>query len=170
MGITLWSGSDLLGEADIAESRGLGARFLVHMGVFLPTDAFARVWPALERMNRVTAEWAAVQARLDPATTADAMRDHLREQVTGGKLSAMTHARDAVAALALELRDESGRAVSCVSISVTECDPYAAYPVDAVEDADTDESARRPQVATRTFMLAATTAPTALPIVVRTAT
>lgn len=149
MKVTLWCGSELLGEADLSESRPLPPRHLVHMGTLLPTDAFARVWPALDQLNRANAAWVAEFAHLDQPMTPEGLRAHVRERGRAEELSGVSQARDAVAALALELRDESGRAISCDTISVGEWDLFATGPFDAAERAEAEAEAQRQQIVTR---------------------
>jgi hypothetical protein len=123
MTFSLWRGDELLGHAQLSEVTNLSVRAVVMSGPFVPTVAFADVWPTFQVWNRCGAELnSGIGSITVPDMSPEAFRAQLFALVPDALFRASREAELAVSALGLELRDEAGQVVPDASVQVDHLD------------------------------------------------
>ena len=109
MTFSLWTAAGLLGHAQLSEVTGIPTRAPVMNGPFLPSAAFADVWPVMEAWHRCGAALFASVPPVQPGVPPEDYREQLAHVSPAG-VRAYQDAESAVLALGLELHNEAGQA------------------------------------------------------------
>jgi hypothetical protein len=164
MTFSLWRGDELLGHAQLSEVVYASTRAM--SGPFVPTAAFADVWPAFQAWTRCTAELnARVQILVAPGVAPEAFGEQLRANVPDAVFRAVREAEQAVSTLGLELRDEAGQAVHHVSVQVNDWNLFSSVADSQKALIEAESEAVRQGISVRGYLMVVTHARSATPLV-----